>query len=99
MLKVIAETTWSWMLFEHEGEYLLSVLCGSVAMYGREIQLDATERADYLEHGQDSIEKLARAIRNNPNAYQSRQIKDFHQRDDISQAAKAWRLKHNPKND
>ena len=90
-MQVIAEKSWAWMLYEHEGEFILSVLCGSVAIYGREILLNAEEKADYLERGQASIEELARSIFNDPAAFQDRQIRDFHKREDISQAVKAWR--------
>ena len=70
-LKLISQEAWSYCLYQCEERYFLSVLCGSVAMYGVTVELTSEEIAG------DSISSLARAIRSNPHAYNDRRINDF----------------------
>lgn len=50
-MQVVAEESGYWMLIEHEGALLLSVLCGGIAMYGIDFKLSETERASYEAQG------------------------------------------------
>lgn len=82
------------MLFEHEGELVLSVLCGSVATYSRDIKLSESEVRDYSSDGREAMESLAAEIRMNPTSYSDRHIKSFHQNLAATQAAMDSRAKN-----
>ncbi len=93
-MKVLAESNWNWMLYQDSDSYILSVLCGSIGMFTLELILSAEEVSDYLERSDKAIDKLARAVCSNPEAYQSRQIPDFHLNRSAKSAASEWRSKH-----
>ena len=42
-MNAVALSAWSWTLYEEESQYFLSVLCGSVANYARDFELDSFE--------------------------------------------------------
>ena len=75
-------------MYQHNDEYILSVLCGTVAMYGREIVLSEDEKTEYLQHG---IHEIAKRIANEPSVYQPRQIVDFHDDPAVKKADADWR--------
>ena len=87
-MKVIKQKSWSWTLYQHNDEYILSVLCGTVAMYGREIILNASETAEYLQHG---IDEIVKKITYEPSKYKSRQIIAFHDDPAVKKADADWR--------
>jgi len=87
-MKVIDQKSWSWTLYQHNDEYILSVLCGTVAMYGREVVLNEDEKTEYLQHG---INSIAKRIANNPSLYKTRQIVDFHDDTAVKDADIEWR--------
>ena len=90
-MKVIDQKSWSWTLYRRDDEYILSVLCGSVAMYGREVILSKNEISEYLEHG---IDELAKKITYEPSKYKSRQIIGFHDDPAVKIADNEWRNSH-----
>ncbi|PKF60441.1 hypothetical protein CW745_15360 [Psychromonas sp. psych-6C06] len=90
-MKVIDQKTWNWTLYQHNDEYILSVLCGSVAMYGREVVLSPNEISEYLDHG---IDQLAKKITYEPSKYKSRQIIGFHDDPAVKNANEEWRNIH-----
>ncbi len=93
-MKAVAEINWNWMLFKDEEKYILSVLCGSVGMYTREIVLSDQEFADYQTSGEKALERLARDICHFQSQYESRQVPDFHLNEEAKLAAKEWRAAH-----
>lgn len=93
-MKVLSESNWNWMLYKSDESFILSVLCGSVGMFTREIVLSIDEVSEYLEHSDKAIEKVAQSVRSNPEKYQSRQIPDFHLNEAAKSAASEWRSKH-----
>lgn len=93
-MQVVAESNWNWMLFKDEERYILSVLCGSVGMYTREIVLSDQELADYQTSGEKALERLARDICSFQSKYESRQVPDFNLNEEATLAAKHWRATH-----
>lgn len=93
-IKVVAEASWCWMLFQDNEDFILSVLCGSVGIYTRDILLSEAEVASYHQDGITAIEKLAEQVRNHPEAYQPRHLQDFHNNQAAKNAAKEWRNNH-----
>lgn len=93
-MKVVAERNWNWMLYEDNDNYILSVLCGGVGTYTREVILTSEEVGDYFDKGETVLEKLARSICNNTDNYDSRQLQSFHNNDEAKLAVKDWRLRN-----
>ena len=90
-MKVIDQKSWSWTLYQCNDEYILSVLCGSVAIYGVEVILSQDETSDYLEHG---IDELAQKITYEPSKYKSRKVIGFHNDPAVKKADNEWRNSH-----
>ena len=76
-MNLVAERNWSWMLFEDEGIFILSVICGGVGIYTREIQLSANELAEYRAKGEKFLDVIARDISYAQSKYTARQIVNF----------------------
>ncbi len=67
---LIDQRTWDWSLYRLPGgELLLSVVCGSVALFEVEVVLDADQRAEYEAEGISVVEQLAAAINYSPRKY------------------------------
>jgi len=88
---VLAQRSWNWTLFRHDGRLVLSVLCGSVAMYPVEIQLDDDEMAMFRAGGQRAVDRLARTVRDRPQDFRARHIAMFQTRPGVTEAAARWR--------
>jgi len=75
MLRKIAEENWFYIL-EHDdetNEYLLDVVCGTVAIYTIKIKLNEDELKEYLADP-SSIQVLAYRITDYPNEYLDRRV-------------------------
>lgn len=79
-VKIIDEKPWSWTLYEHDDEYFLSVMCGSVGLYSRDIILSVDETERYLTRGIDEIIKMAKIISFSPQKFKTRHIVGFHEK-------------------
>lgn len=90
-MQVLAEETWSWLLLTDAEQYWLIVVCGSVGLYERCIQLDQIEVADWHEHGAPALRQLSRRICGSPAAWTTRHLPDFGGRADVAAAIAAWR--------
>ena len=93
-MKVLAEESWTWMLFEHEGALMLSVLCGSIGLYTIEFTLSQEERGLFQEQGEPFVKQLARQVSWQPESFRERRIANFEQLDGLQEATAAWRLEH-----
>ena len=76
-MKQIAQSSWSWTLFQEGNSYVLSVLCGSVAYFTTDIQLSQDEVANFSQAGNAYLDQLADEIRSHPHVYRSRHIPGF----------------------
>lgn len=59
-------------LYDDNGHYVLSVVCGGVGMYDVNVPLDSEECASYREEGEAFLETLAYKIARDPNRYRDR---------------------------
>jgi hypothetical protein len=73
-MKLISQESWSYSFYQDDERYFLSVLCGSVAMYGIAIELTEDEIVRVNEGG---LSGLVGAVRMSPNSYKHRHINDF----------------------
>ena len=76
-MKEIINKPWDYILFEKDNEYILSVTCGSVAIFEINIQLSDSESKNYLEKGINYIDVLAKEIQYKPSEFSSRNIDNF----------------------
>ena len=74
-MKEIERESYSWVLYETpEGAMLLSVVCGSSALYETNVILDFEEKEQYMVAGRVYLEGLAQQIRTNVIAFRHRHI-------------------------
>ena len=76
MLKKIVEEAWSFTLYEDTdtGKQILSVLCGTSAMYETVIELNDDEQKKVL---QGDVKSIAGKVREKNSLYQDRKIQGF----------------------
>ena len=74
-MKQLINSRWNYILYEKEGKLLLSVVCGTVGMFDRNIYLTDLEKENFDLKGKSFIEKFANEIRNDPSKYESRHVK------------------------
>ncbi len=70
---IIAQVPWGYTLYKVADQYILSVVCGTIAIYSLEIPLDARETAQALE-GTASLDALAAKIQYSPSSYHERRV-------------------------
>ncbi len=70
---LIENPTRMYKLVENDsGDYILSVVCGGIAMFEMKIQLTPEEVSSYQNEGESFIERLATNVSKNTDAYKSR---------------------------
>jgi len=79
------------MLFQDNKDYFLSVVCGSVGIFTRDIKFTQLDIDKYIETGQSFVDELSKKIRTNPSEYEDRLIENFKGDTDASLATKEWR--------
>ena len=60
---MLAEASWDWQFFRFDDRFYLNVLCGTVGLYERCVQLDAAELEDWQQRGRPALEAVAVRIR------------------------------------
>ena len=91
-MKVLAESTWSWLLYADGERRWLAVVCGTVGLFERVIELDANERA-LIAFDASQVEKLARAICAAPSRYQARHQPELLDSEAAHRALVEWRAR------
>lgn len=94
-MKVIAESTWSWLLYADGECRWLSVVCGTVGLYELVIELDADERA-LIASDANQVEQLARSICGAPMRYRSRHQAELLDSEAAHRALVEWRACNPP---
>lgn len=74
-MKELLNSRWNFILYEKEEKLLLSVVCGSVGLFDRNIYLTEEEESHFKLDGVSYIEKLAKDIRTDPSKYEIRHVK------------------------
>lgn len=65
----VAEASWEYIVWEHEGRLFLDVLCGTVGIFDVVIELNEEERRTWETLGVAGIKPLIESIRNTPERY------------------------------
>ena len=73
-LKKIEEKEWAYTLYAYKDNYILSVICGSVGLYDRNIFVDELIIKQLESDGVKVLDELASSIRNNPKKYSQEHI-------------------------
>ena len=67
-MEQIDSERWSWCLYQHKEDFILSVVCGSVGIYTQEILLTKSEAALFNSQGVQIIKELVDQVRSLSNA-------------------------------
>lgn len=73
-LTELEKSDWDYVLYEVNGNLLLSVLAGKAGLYELNIFLDDQQQKDYKNRGAVAIKQVARVIRENQNKYSEKSI-------------------------
>ncbi len=77
-MKKLIEKTWSYILYQTDDNNLIfSVVCGTVGLYQRNIQLNEKEKSEFEKQGQNYLEVLAEHIRQSADEYKPRHIQEI----------------------
>lgn len=91
MVEVDSER-WSWALFRHNEYLILSVVCGSVGIYTREVLLTKSDVEQFERVGSTYIKELAGRIRSNPESPRCKNIGISSTIEKLEQAIIEWNL-------
>ena len=72
-MKKIAEKKWTYTLYESDGNYFLSAICGDAAMYELNVPI-ALSDAEKAICDISYLDKLAKEIADNPHKFAARSV-------------------------
>ena len=79
-MKEIVKKNWQYVLYQTEqNKLVLSVVCGSVALYDVDIILNSEEEERFKNEGVKFLDELAAKINYNPSAFEDRKVKIQHE--------------------
>jgi hypothetical protein len=90
-MEVISEEAWAWMLFHDSSFYYLSIACGSVGIFTRDIELTKNEIIKFENEGISYIKSLASQVTENPSLFEKRHLNSFNNMQGVKEAALKWR--------
>lgn len=73
-MKEILKKNWDYTLYSSEDTLIMSVLCGSVALYTLNIELNELEKKKFNRSGESFINDFAKDVRETPSIFMSRHI-------------------------
>lgn len=73
MIEIINKP-WDYRFFERNNKFYLYVMCGSVAVFEINIELNDDEKSLYEKVGVDYIDELAKKIQFAPSTYSARNL-------------------------
>jgi hypothetical protein len=76
-IEKVLQVPWSYTLYRNDERFFLSVVCGSVGLFERDIELSEEEIGAYRSLGKEAIDALASKINHEPSSYEDRHIKGF----------------------
>ncbi|MDO5105961.1 hypothetical protein [Capnocytophaga sp.] len=74
MKQEIIKKKWDYSFYIEDDKYILSVICGSVALYEVKIQLNFKEIETFNVEGESYIIKLVKEIQYSPSKFTHRNI-------------------------
>ena len=72
-LEKLIEKRWTYILYSHDGRYVLSVVCGGVGLFELNLPLSDADGVRALSDS-DFLDKLAAEVSHDPNRYLSLSI-------------------------
>ena len=73
-LTKIEEKSWTYILYKYQDKYILSVMCGSIALYDVNIIVDDSIIKQFENKGITVLDELASIIRDNSDKYSQEHI-------------------------
>lgn len=74
-MKIVLEESSSFFtLYEQDGEYYLSVVCGRAAVFTVDIQLSEHEVDRFQKEGAEYVERLANSVMASPEQFENRLV-------------------------
>lgn len=73
-MKEVIKKQWSYTLYESDESYVLSVICGTVALYTIQVQLNEEEINAFKVNGVDYIDSLVKTIQSEPDKFKDRRM-------------------------
>lgn len=73
-LNKIRQKAWTYTLYESDGRYILSVVCGGAAMYELNVPLDDADGSKAAVDD-EYLDTLAKEIAGNPHKFAQRSVK------------------------
>lgn len=73
-MQELINKNWDYIFFQSEEDYILDVVCGTVAIYTIEFKLDETEKAGFEAEGERYLDHLAWKVRDYPEEYIKRRV-------------------------
>jgi hypothetical protein len=83
MIEIINKP-WDYRFFENNMKYYLFVMCGSVAVFEINIELNKDESLLYKNLGNAYIDELAKKIQYSPSSYTGRNLPDNYLENDLA---------------
>ncbi len=73
-MQELINKNWDYILSQSEEDFILEVVCGTVAIYTITFKLDETERAGFEAEGERYLDHLAWKVRDYPEEYIKRRV-------------------------
>lgn len=83
-MREIVKKQWDYTFIENNDKYYLLVMCGSVAVFEINIELNNEEVLHYKKNGIKYIDELAKKIQFSPSNYAERNLPDGVSNSEIS---------------
>lgn len=90
MIQVVDESTWAWLLYADGDRRVLAVVCGSVGLYERVVELDIDER-ELINADRQAIDALSRRICSDLEVFGPRHQPQLLDNDEARAATLLWR--------
>lgn len=74
VVQELINKNWDYILSQSEGDYILEVVCGTVAIYTITFELDEVEKAGFEAEGERYLDHLAWKVRDYPEEYIKRRV-------------------------
>lgn len=73
-MQELINKNWDYILSQSEEDYILEVVCGTVAIYTITFKLDEAEKAGFEAEGERFLDHLAWKVRDYPEEYIKRRV-------------------------
>lgn len=74
VMEELINKNWDYILFQDKEDYILEVVCGTVAIYTITFKLDEVEKAGFEVESERFLDQLAWKVRDYPEDYLKRRI-------------------------